>query len=209
MHDFDVICLGRIAIDLYAQQVGSPLEKAQSFSKYLGGSSGNIAYDCARQGLRVSMLARVGDDHFGRFIKNQLEAAGVDISHIIFDKKHLTALAILGIKDRDTFPLIFYRENCADMAISSSDFTEDYIARSKFLLITGTHFSSPTTAKACHTAIKYARKHSVKVILDIDCRPAFWGLTSAADRETRYIESNQVSYSSIINISFLRSHCWH
>ncbi len=57
----DVICLGRVAVDLYGQQIGSRLEDMTTFAKYLGGSSGNVAYGTAIQGLRSAMLARVGD----------------------------------------------------------------------------------------------------------------------------------------------------
>ena len=64
----DVICLGRLAVDLYAQQIGSPLEDATSFAKYLGGSSANIAIGTARLGLKSAMLSTVGDDHMGRFL---------------------------------------------------------------------------------------------------------------------------------------------
>ncbi|AMX08762.1 5-dehydro-2-deoxygluconokinase [Enterobacter asburiae] len=104
---FDVICMGRVAVDLYSQQIGARLEDASSFAKYLGGSSGNVAYGTARQGLRSSMLARVGDEHMGRFLREELNQVGCDTSHLITDKQRLTALVLLGIKDRDTFPLIF------------------------------------------------------------------------------------------------------
>ena len=138
----DVICLGRLGMDLYAQQIGARLEDVTSFAKYLGGSSANIAFGCARLGLRSAMLTRVGDDHPGRFLTESLAREGCDVSHVVTDKQRLTAMVLLGIKDQDTFPLIFYRENCADMAISETDFDQDYLASSKALLITGTHFST-------------------------------------------------------------------
>ncbi|MEQ8954986.1 MAG: PfkB family carbohydrate kinase, partial [Gammaproteobacteria bacterium] len=107
----DVICLGRVAVDLYSNNIGARLEDASTFSKYLGGSSGNVAYGSALQGLKSSMLARVGDEHMGRFVREELQSAGVDTSHLKTDRDRLTALVFLGIKDKDTFPLIFYREN--------------------------------------------------------------------------------------------------
>ena len=125
---YDVICMGRVAVDLYGSQVGSRLEDMGSFSKYLGGSSGNVAFGTARQGLKSSMLARVGNEHMGRFLREELESVGCDTSHMITDKERLTALVLLGIKDEDTFPLIFYRDNCADMAITPEDVSEEYIA---------------------------------------------------------------------------------
>nr|WP_319553102.1 5-dehydro-2-deoxygluconokinase [uncultured Vibrio sp.] len=185
--------MGRIAVDLYGQQIGARLEDMGSFNKYLGGSSGNVAYGTAVQGLKSSMLARVGDEHMGRFLREELERVGCDTSHLITDKERLTGLVILGIKDEDTFPLIFCRENCADMAISKDDFTEEYIASARCLAITGTHLSNPKTREAVLTALKYARRNGVKTALDIDYRPVLWGLTSLGDGETRYIASDKVT----------------
>lgn len=190
---FDVICMGRIAVDLYGQQIGSRLEDMGSFRKYLGGSSGNVAYGSAVLGLRSSMLARVGDEHMGRFLREELQRVGCDTSHLITDRERLTALVILGIKDRHTFPLIFYRDNCADMAISKDDFSEPYIASALCLALTGTHLSHPRTREAVLTALKYARRNGVKTVLDIDYRPVLWGLTSLGDGETRYIASQEVT----------------
>lgn len=190
---FDVICMGRIAVDLYGQQIGARLEDMGTFSKYLGGSSGNVAYGTACQGLKSSMLARVGDEHMGRFLREELESVGCDTSHLIKDKDRLTALVILGIKDEDTFPLIFYRENCADMGITRDDFTEEYIASARCLAITGTHLSNPKTRDAVLTALKYARRNGVKTALDIDYRPVLWGLASLGDGETRFVESEKVT----------------
>lgn len=191
----DVICLGRVAVDLYGEQVGARLEDMRTFAKYLGGSSGNVAHGTARQGLKSGMLARVGDEHMGRFVREELEREGVDTSHIITDKERLTALVVLGIKDSETFPLIFYRDNCADQAIVPEDISEDYIASAKCLAITGTHLSNPSSREAVLTALRYARKHGVKTALDVDYRPVLWGLTSLGDGETRYIESSSVTDS--------------
>ncbi|MCO8171642.1 5-dehydro-2-deoxygluconokinase [Pseudomonas sp. 21LCFQ02] len=189
----DVICLGRLGVDLYAQQVGARLEDVSSFAKYLGGSSANIAFGTARLGLKSAMLTRVGDDHMGRFLTESLRSEGCDTRGIKVDSQRLTAMVLLGIKDRETFPLVFYRENCADMALVEEDVDEAFIASSKSLLITGTHFSTPGVFKASSKALDYAEKHNVKRVLDIDYRPVLWGLTGKADGETRFIASAEVS----------------
>ncbi|MGX9334428.1 bifunctional 5-dehydro-2-deoxygluconokinase/5-dehydro-2-deoxyphosphogluconate aldolase (plasmid) [Klebsiella grimontii] len=189
----DVICIGRIAIDLYGQQIGARLEDMSTFAKYLGGSSGNVAYGTAIQGLRSAMLARVGDEHMGRFLREELIRVGADTQYLITDKERLTALVLLGIKDQDTFPLIFYRDNCADMALMPNDINEEYIASSRSLAITGTHISHPNTRAAVLTALEYAHKHGLRRALDIDYRPVLWGLTSLGDGETRFIESEKVT----------------
>ena len=90
----DVVCLGRAAVDLYGQQVGGRLEDVQSFAKYLGGSSGNLAVGLARLGRRSAMLTRVGDEHLGRFVREQLAREGVDVSHVKTDPDRLTGLVV-------------------------------------------------------------------------------------------------------------------
>ena len=189
----DVICLGRFAVDFYAQQIGARLEDVTSFAKYLGGSSANTAFGCARLGLKAGLISRIGDDGLGRFLVETIAREGCDVSHVSIDPTRLTGAVVLGIKDRDTFPLIFMRENCADMAIEEADVEERYIARSKALLITGTHFSTQYIDRISRLALERARKNDVRTVLDIDYRPVLWGLTSRGDGETRYIRSDNVT----------------
>ena len=190
---FDIVCLGRFAVDFYAQQIGARLEDVASFSKYLGGSSANTAFGCARLGLSAAMAARVGDDAMGRFLVETLVREGCDVSHVSVDPTRLTASVVLGIKDRDTFPLIFYRENCADMAVTAEDVAADFLAQSRALLITGTHFSTPHVHRVSSLALERARAHDVRTILDIDYRPVLWGLTKRGDGETRFVASDTVT----------------
>jgi 5-dehydro-2-deoxygluconokinase len=189
----DLICVGRAAVDLYGEQIGGRLEDMQSFTKYLGGSPANTAVGVARLGLKPAMLTRVGDEHNGRFVRETLAAEGVDVSHVATDPKRLTALVFLGIQDRDTFPLIFYRDNCADMAISPDDFDAAFIASSKALLISGTHLSQPLTYESCTRAMALAKAAGTRVVLDIDYRPVLWGLTSPGMGEQRFVPSGEVS----------------
>lgn len=189
----DVICIGRIAVDLYGQQIGARLEDMSTFARYLGGSSGNVAYGTAIQGLKSAMLARVGDEHNGRFLRETLQRVGCNTDRLITDPRRLTALVILGIKDEETFPLIFYRDNCADMALTPEDIDEDFISSSRSVAITGTHLSHPQTRAAVLKALDIAQRHGLRRALDIDYRPVLWGLTSPGDGETRFIPSEQVT----------------
>ena len=190
---FDIVCLGRFAVDFYAQQIGARLEDVTSFAKYLGGSSANTAFGCARLGLSAALISRVGDDGLGRFLVETIAREGCDTSHVGVDPTRLTGAVVLGIKDKDTFPLIFMRENCADMAIAEADVDETFIAQSKALLITGTHFSTAHVDRISKLALDRARRNDVRTILDIDYRPVLWGLTARGDGETRYIRSDTVT----------------
>src|SRR5918998_5221619 len=189
----DVICIGRASVDLYGEQVGGRLEDMASFAKYVGGCPTNISIGTARLGLKPALITGVGDEHMGRFIMEQAAREGVDISHVKTDPDRLTALVILGIRDRETFPLIFVRENCADMAIAPEDFDAAFIASATALLVTGTHFSTDATDAACRAAIAHARAHGTRVVLDIDYRPVLWGLTSRGLGEQRFVASATVT----------------
>jgi 5-dehydro-2-deoxygluconokinase len=190
---FDLIAMGRAAVDFYGEQIGGRLEDMVSFAKYLGGSAANTAVGASRLGLRVAMLTRVGDEHMGRFLRETFIAEGVDVSHVKTDPSRLTGLVVLGIKDSATFPLIFFRENCADMGIETSDFDADFIGSSKALLVNGTHFSKREIDGVCRHAMALAKERGTKIIFDIDYRPVLWGLTSHGLGEERFIASDRVS----------------
>ncbi len=190
---YDLACLGRLAVDLYAQQVGARLEDVSSFAKYLGGSSANIAFGVARLGLRAAMVSRVGDEQMGRFLTETLDREGCDTSQVQIDPQRLTGLVLLGLKDRDTFPLLFYRENCADMALDAAGISEAFIADCRALLITGTHLSAPMVRAASSAALAYAQKHQVLRVLDIDYRPVLWGLTKRGEGANRFVANADVT----------------
>lgn len=189
----DLACLGRLAVDLYAQQVGAPLEDVSSFAKYLGGSSANIAFGVARLGLRAAMISRVGDEQMGRFLTGTLAREGCDVSQIQVDPQRLTGLVLLGLKDRDTFPLLFYRENCADMALDADQIDGQFLADCRALLITGTHLSAPAVRAASTRALEHAAHHQVLRVLDIDYRPVLWGLTKRGEGANRFVASATVT----------------
>src|SRR3954452_6013770 len=95
----DILCLGRFAVDFYAQQIGARLEDVTSFAKYLGGSSANTAFGCARLGLATGLISRVGDDAMGRFLVETIAKEGCDVTQVSTDPERLTAAVVLGIKD--------------------------------------------------------------------------------------------------------------
>ena len=189
----DLITIGRSSVDLYGAQVGGRLEDMASFQKYIGGSPTNIAAGTARLGLKSALISRVGDEHMGRFIREQLVREGVDVRGLATDPDRLTALVILGIRDQSQFPLIFYRENCADMALDEGDIDPAFIAEARCVAATGTHLSHPRTEAAVLKALRLARENGAKTALDIDYRPNLWGLAGHGDGESRFISSAAVT----------------
>ncbi|MEO6609714.1 MAG: 5-dehydro-2-deoxygluconokinase, partial [Aestuariivirga sp.] len=191
--DLDVITMGRCSVDLYGQQIGSRLEDIASFAKSVGGSPTNIAIGTARLGLKSGLITRVGDEQMGRFVKEQLAREGVSITGVVTDPTRLTALVLLAVESDKAFPLIFYRDNCADSALNVDDVSEDYVLSAKALLVTGTHFAKANTDAAQRKAMAIAKKHGRKIVIDIDYRPNLWGLAGHGAGEERYIKSDKVT----------------
>jgi 5-dehydro-2-deoxygluconokinase len=191
--DLDVVTIGRSSVDLYGQQIGGRLEDMATFAKSVGGCPANIAIGAVRLGLKSGIITRVGDEPMGRFIREQMQREGVDVSGVRADPERLTALVVLGVRDERTFPLIFYRENCADMALTENDIDPALIARARSIVVTGTHFSRPQTAAAQRRAIALARATEAKVVFDIDYRPNLWGLAGHDAGKERYLGSERVT----------------
>ncbi len=193
MTTLDLITMGRCSVDLYGQQIGSRLEDVASFAKSVGGSPTNIAIGTSRLGLKSGLITRVGDEQMGRFVLEQLAREGVSTKGVTTDKQRLTALVLLAVENDKTFPLIFYRDNCADSALEVGDVDETYVLSAKALLVTGTHFAKANTDAAQRKAMAIAKKHKRKIIIDIDYRPNLWGLAGHAAGEERYIKSDKVT----------------
>ncbi|RVC69787.1 5-dehydro-2-deoxygluconokinase [Mesorhizobium sp. M00.F.Ca.ET.038.03.1.1] len=189
----DVITIGRASVDLHGQQIGSRLEDITSFAKSVGGCPANISVGTARLGLRSALLTRVGDEQMGRFIREQLRREGVSVDGLKTDKERLTALVLLSVESEGVSPMIFYRSDCADMALAEEDIDEAFIASARSVVVTGTHFSRPNSDAAQRKAIRLMKARGGKVVFDIDYRPNLWGLAGHAEGFERYVKSDRVS----------------
>ncbi|OOG68401.1 5-dehydro-2-deoxygluconokinase [Sinorhizobium sp. A49] len=189
----DLITIGRASVDLYGQQIGTRLEDVSSFAKSVGGCPCNISVGTARLGLKSALLTRVGNEQMGRFIREQLTREGVETRGMVTDPERLTALAILAVENEKSFPLLFYRDNCADNALCEDDVSEEFIRSARAILVSGTHFSKPNTDAAQRKAMRIAKENGAKIVFDIDYRPNLWGLAGHDAGESRYIASDRVS----------------
>lgn len=152
-----------------------------------------MAIGTARLGLKSALVTRVGDEQMGRYVLEQMRREGVSTEGIKVDPTRLTALVLLAVEDEGVSPHIFYRTDCADMALSEDDIDEAFIASAGAVVVTGTHFSRPNAEAAQRKAIRIAKQNGRKVAFDIDYRPTLWGLTGHDAGGERYVRSDQVS----------------
>ncbi|UWR10661.1 bifunctional 5-dehydro-2-deoxygluconokinase/5-dehydro-2-deoxyphosphogluconate aldolase [Sulfitobacter mediterraneus] len=193
MKKLDLITIGRSSVDLYGAQIGGKLEDVRGFRKYIGGSPTNTACGTAKLGLKSAVITAVGDEHMGRFVTEELARLGVDTTGVKVDPDRLTGLVLLGIRDKEQFPLIFYRENCADMGLTPEDIDPGFIRQARALVASGTHLSHPQVAASTIKALEIARDDGMQTALDIDYRPNLWGVAGHGDGESRFVESAEVT----------------
>ena len=171
---YDCICMGRSCMDLYSNDPGVSFPEIKSFNAYVGGSPTNIAVGASKLGLKTALLTAVGKDPVGDFVLNYLTKEKVDTRYIPTKPGRRTSCVILGIEPPDKFPLVYYRDNCADNALSIDDAAAVPLDETAVFVVTGTNLSRETSRSATLYAVEKARRDGAKVVLDIDFRADQW-----------------------------------
>ncbi len=171
---YDLLTMGRSSIDLYANEVGAKFVDIQSFAAYVGGCPTNISVGTRRLGVRSALLTGIGEDPVGDFIVNFLNKEGVETRYIVRKPGKRSSAVVLGIEPPDKFPLVYYRDNCADIELTIDDVIAAPIADSRALVISGTGLSKEPSRSATIFAAELAKAAGTTVYLDIDFRPDQW-----------------------------------
>jgi len=171
---YDLLTLGRSSIDLYSANVGSPFEKISSFNAFVGGCPLNIATGAQRLGLKTAILTGIGNDQVGNFIKHFLDQEGIATGWVPTIDGTRSSAVVLGIEPPDKFPLVYYRENCADINLNLDHVAAIPFADFKAAAFSGTAFSKDPSRTAMFYALELAKKNNVKTLLDIDFRADQW-----------------------------------
>lgn len=172
--DHDLLCIGRSSIDLYSNDRGAPFTQITNFAAFVGGCPTNVAVGTRRLGLRSALLTAVGEDPVGDFILAFLDAEDVDTQFIPRKPGRRTSAVLLGIEPPDKFPLVFYRDNCADLAITMDDVDRIDLSRVGALFSSGTGLSREPSRTATYYAAERAVEAETPVVLDVDFRADQW-----------------------------------
>lgn len=173
--EFDLILLGRAAVDLNPVDYYCPLNESTIFKRYLGGSPANIAVGLARLGRKAGFFARVSDDQLGTFVTDYFKKEGIDCSHIKrCENGEKIGLTFTEIKSETESSIVMYRNEAADLKLEPQDIDEEYIKKAKALLISGTALAESPSREAALKAVALAKKNKIPVIFDIDYRAYNW-----------------------------------
>lgn len=171
---YDSLHMGRSSIDLYSNDIGAPFVDIQSYAAYVGGSPANISVGARRLGLKTALLTAVGDDPVGDFILHFLNNEDVDTSFIPRKPEHRTSAVVLGIEPPDKFPLVYYRDNCADINLTIDDALAAPLDDCRVFQFAGTNLSLEPSRSATLFAAELARQAGAAIVFDVDFRPDQW-----------------------------------
>lgn len=168
----DAAVVGRVGIDLYPNELETPLAEVRTFTRFVGGFAGNVATGLARLGVRVAIVSRVGADGHGDYVRSWLAAEGVDVRFLATDPYWPTPPTFCEVWPPDRFPLTFYRRPTApDWQLSPADFDAEEVAGSRLLYATGTGLAQSPSRE---TTLAALRAHRGTTIFDLDWREALW-----------------------------------
>ena len=171
---YDLLTMGRSSIDLYSNDIGAPFAEITSFGAFVGGSPTNISVGAQRLGLRTALLTAVGEDPVGDFILHFLRQEGVETRYIPRKAGARSSAVLLGIEPPDRFPLVFYRDNCADIQLNIDDALAAPLGDCVAFEFAGTNLSRDPSRMATIFAAERARAAGARVICDVDFRPDQW-----------------------------------
>jgi 5-dehydro-2-deoxygluconokinase len=168
----EAVVMGRVGIDLYPNELETPLSEVRTFTRFVGGFAGNLSTGLARLGVETAIVSRVGDDGHGVFVRGWLAGEGVDIGFLRTDPYWLTPPTFCEVWPPDNFPILFYRRPTApDWQLEPEDFDQDEVASARLLFATGTALAQSPSRE---TTLDALRAHRGLTIFDLDWRPSLW-----------------------------------
>ncbi|MFB5761216.1 5-dehydro-2-deoxygluconokinase [Paenibacillus medicaginis] len=171
----DFTAIGRLCIDLNANEINRPMEETMTFTKYVGGSPANITIGMSRLGMKTAFIGKIANDQMGRFIHGYLENNGINTSNVVTDDTGaVTGLAFTEIKSPTDCSILMYRDHVADLKLQPREVQEQLIADSRVLLISGTALAQSPSREAVFQALAYASRHGAVIVFDLDYRPYTW-----------------------------------
>jgi len=175
----DIITIGEAMI-VFDPSATGPMRFVNNFEKKVGGAELNFAIGCTRLGLNAGWISRLGNDEFGKHIRNFARGEGVDVSQVDFIDGYPTSLNFKEIMEDGSVRTFYYRDKSPTLTIKPDDLDESYFKHAKILHLTGIYPAiDPVNRQVFEKAISLAKKHGVKISLDPNIRLKLWSKEEA------------------------------
>ena len=165
----DIVCVGILVADVLGKPVDSLPEKGKlalvdKMSLQIGGCAANVVIDLARLGINSSVIGKIGDDNFGKFLLDTLNSEKVDISGLKVDKNVSTSASMVMISNDGERSIL--HSFGANAKFGFDDINPDIIRNSKILLIAGTFLMPDFDGEGTEKLLRFAKKNNVLCCMD-------------------------------------------
>lgn len=175
MSSLDVVTFGESMAMFVADRPGD-LSVIDQFTKRMAGAETNVSVGLSRLGLKVGWVSRLGEDSFGRFIRNMLDREQVDCGCVAADPRYPTGFMLKSVAEKNADPRVeYFRKGSAASRLSRADFDSEYFLSARHMHVTGI---APALSDSCldftHHAMEFMRAAGRSISFDPNLRPSLW-----------------------------------
>ena len=184
MKKYDVCALGELLIDFTENGIspsGNPIMEANP-----GGAPCNVLAMLAKLGYKTVFIGKIGNDIFGKQLKNTVSQAGIATDGLIFDNEVNTTLAFVHTLEDGDRAFSFYRNPGADMMLNENEIDEKVIRNSKIFHFGSLSMTNEVCERATKKAVEIARDEGILISFDPNLRENLWDSLDKAKEKIRY-----------------------
>lgn len=168
-----IIAFGEALVDMLSNRLGDDTAP-ESFTPYAGGAPANAAVACARQGLPSCFLGMIGEDRFGDFLVEELDAHGVDTQHVVRTREARTALAFVSRDSQGERRFDFYRPPAADLLYRREHLPPGIFTEPALVHLCSNSLTDSAIARTTLDLASIARRGGCLISVDVNLRAALW-----------------------------------
>lgn len=192
---YEVVALGELLMDFTdngLSEQGNTLFEANP-----GGAPCNVLAMLSKLGHKTAFIGKVGEDHFGKELKNVISELGIDATYLYLDKNYNTTLVLVNTLEDGDRDFTFYRKPGADMMLEESEVPEDLIGNCNIFHFGTVSMTTEPVRSATKKALNLAKKHKALISFDPNLRESLWSTLDEAKEQILY----GLSYCDILKIS--------
>lgn len=184
MKDIDVLALGELLIDFTSNGISE--QGNGLFEANPGGAPCNVLAILNKLGKKTAFVGKVGNDGFGRMLKQTLDTLSINTEGLLLDDVYHTTLALVHTDENGDRDFSFYRDPGADVMLEPEEVNPELIRRSKIFHYGTLSMTHDGVRAATKKAIAVAREDGQLLSFDPNYRAPLWKRVEDAKEQIAY-----------------------
>ena len=179
-----ITAIGEILVDMTQTQIDG--NDIPHFAANPGGAPANVAVAAKKLGAETAFVGCVGEDAFGKLLRDTLKRCGVCAEGLQTTKEANTTLAVVTVDGRGERSFSFYRKPGADTRLDKEK-AKQAVEGTGILHFGSVSLTDPACRDAVVSAVRAARESGALITYDPNYRAALWENEEQAKREMRAV----------------------